>query len=373
MTPNDGVRIPASRPLVPRPNNWTSTKRTKANLKIASLNMRGRFHNGTDKWLHINQFICDEKITILALQETHLDPTQATIINEMFSDTLHIIALSDPDHCASKGIALVINKRILGIKDISHYDLAPGRALLVSTLWYQQERINILNIYAPNDPNENSTLWKKIHNGILNLPQPDIILAHCDNPNIIETWQSLKSHLSLTDGWQATFPTSLNHTFSQSAQHGGHQSRIDQVYVPQDKLPYCKEWTISPSPIPTDHQLISVRISKQSMPFISKGRWILNPALLHDKEIMANIHIESLCLQEALRNCTLNHTNDQNLQTVFKAFKEKVIAIIRNRAKKIVPMTWNRIDNLQDKLQETLNDNTIPDNDRLLLSTDLQE
>ncbi|KAL4062264.1 hypothetical protein J3A83DRAFT_4383156 [Scleroderma citrinum] len=88
---------------------------------------------------------------------------------------------------------------------------------------------------------------------------------------------------------------------------------------------------------------------------------------------MANIHIESLCLQEALRNCTLNHTNDQNLQTVFKAFKEKVIAIIRNRAKKIIPMTWNRIDNLQDKLQETLNDNTILDDDRLLSSTDLQE
>jgi len=271
-------------------------RRTKANLKIAFLNMRGRYHDSMDKWYHINQMMHDEKITILALQETHLDYDQAAGINEVFVDTLHVIASIDLDHCTSKGVALTFNKRILGIQDLSHHEIIPGRALLVSSPWYQQEKINILNIYAPNDPSKNVALWEEIHDKILNLPQPDIILgdfnfvkdpldrlpAHFDNQNTVETWRALKSHLCLTDGWRSTFPKSLSYTFAQSAHQGGHQSRIDRIYVHEDMSPHCKDWDISPSPIPTDHQMISVRISKQNMPFIGKGRWTLNPSLLHD-------------------------------------------------------------------------------------------
>ena len=101
-------------------------------MKVASLNMRGRFHNGTDKWLHINQMMRDDKIAILALQETHLNQDQTDNINTMFQDTLHVIASADPENCMSKGVALVINKRLLGTRDVDHYELCPGRALLIS-------------------------------------------------------------------------------------------------------------------------------------------------------------------------------------------------------------------------------------------------
>ena len=190
-------------------------KKTKANMKVASLNMRGRFHNGIDKWLHINQMVRDDKIAILALQETHLNQDQTESINNMFQDSLHVIASADPENQASKGVALVINKRLLGARDIDHYELCPGRALLISIPWHLQERINVLNIYTPNDPTSNAALWERIHDDIVNLPQPDVILgdfnfvedpldrlpAHFDNPSTIDNWQSLKSHLSLTDGW----------------------------------------------------------------------------------------------------------------------------------------------------------------------------
>ena len=74
----------------------------------------------------------DDKIAILALQETHLNQDQIDNINTMFQDTLHIIASADPENCMSKGVALVINKRLLGTRDVDHYELCPGRALLIS-------------------------------------------------------------------------------------------------------------------------------------------------------------------------------------------------------------------------------------------------
>ena len=159
-----------------------------------------------------------------------------------------------------------MNKRVLGIKDMLHHKLVPGRAILVSTPWYQQKRINILNVYTPNDPNENTLMWEKIHDAILNLPQPDIIMgdfnfiedpldrlpAHNDNPNTIDAWQALKSHLSLTNGWCASSPKSLGYTFAQSARQGGHQSRLDRIYVHEDMLP------VTDQPIPSSKILLLV-------------------------------------------------------------------------------------------------------------------
>ena len=132
--------------------------------------MRGRFHNGTDKWLHINQLVRDDKIAILALQETHLDQEQTDNVNSMFQDTLHVIASADPENNAARGVALVINKRLLGVRDIDQYEICPGRALLISIPWHLQNRINVLNIYAPNEPTSNANLWEKIHEDIANLP-----------------------------------------------------------------------------------------------------------------------------------------------------------------------------------------------------------
>ena len=41
-------------------------------LKIASLNIKGRKSESIDKWMHIPQIMCERKMAILAMQETHL-------------------------------------------------------------------------------------------------------------------------------------------------------------------------------------------------------------------------------------------------------------------------------------------------------------
>lgn len=62
-------------------------KKTRANLTIATLNMQGRGANSAfdpnNKWHHINQLMTENKLSILALQETHLDDELRSQINDL--------------------------------------------------------------------------------------------------------------------------------------------------------------------------------------------------------------------------------------------------------------------------------------------------
>ncbi|KAI5986638.1 Endonuclease/exonuclease/phosphatase [Pisolithus albus] len=221
--------------------------------------MRGRFYNGTDKWFHINQQMRDDRIAIMALQETHLSPDQANEINTIFTDSLHVIACIDPAQPSAKGVAITFNTRLVKTRDIRTHELVPGRAILISMPWYQQEKLNILNVYAPNDPLNNQKLWEEIHDKITCLPQPDVLLgdfnivedavdrlpAHADKFPAVNALRALKSHLNLQDGWRRANPSDIAFTYAQSTRQGGHSSRIDHIYVLEEMFPFCKEWSIS--------------------------------------------------------------------------------------------------------------------------------
>jgi len=88
--------------------------------------MKGRFHNNVDKWFHINQLIRDERIAILALQESHLSEQQAQTLNELFTDTLLILTSGDPDHPTAKGVSIVLNKRLMNTNDCKVHHITPG-------------------------------------------------------------------------------------------------------------------------------------------------------------------------------------------------------------------------------------------------------
>ncbi|KAI5985832.1 Endonuclease/exonuclease/phosphatase [Pisolithus albus] len=301
----------------------------------------------------------DDRIAILALQETHVSPAQADELNNLFSDTLHIIACIDPSHTSAKGVAIVLNKCLVKTLDVNTHEIIPGRAILISMPWYQQERLNVLNVYGPNDPSQNQNFWDEIHDKIMYLPQPDVLLgdfniikdsidrlpAHTDNANGVNALRSLRTHLNLQDGWQ-----------------GGRASRIDHIYVLEDMFPFCKEWEISPPAIHTDHQLVSVNISKCTMPFIGKGRWTLNPTLLKDT------------LTHELEECSHNvHSTSKNPQTIFKSFKENAIRILRNRARTLTPTISKKISDLQNELQATLNNKELNESDKIQMSGNIRE
>ncbi|KAJ8580603.1 DNase I-like protein, partial [Rhizopogon salebrosus TDB-379] len=246
--------------------------------------MRGRWHQGMDKWLHINQIVREKRIAVLAVQETHLTKNEEDNLNEIFQTNLRIISSIDPERPNVAGVAIVLNKKLTASKDIITHEIKPGRALLVTIPW-QKETLSILAVYAPNDPLDSHNFWEEIRTKLNNLPQPDIMMGDFnivedaldrlpprkDPVHAVESLLRLKFSLDLRDGWRSENPDSSAFSFAQSAAQGGRQSRIDRIYVSEDILPFSKEWNIGPPGMTTDHQLISARISNKRMPYVGRG------------------------------------------------------------------------------------------------------
>ena len=115
------------------------------------------------KWALINNTIYNEKITIFALQETHMDEDLLKNINECFSKNLHIIASADPTcPTTSAGTAFVINKAKIRTQECQAYELIPGRAHYLSIKWLNSCTVTVANIYAPNNRAKHDAFWHTI-------------------------------------------------------------------------------------------------------------------------------------------------------------------------------------------------------------------
>jgi hypothetical protein len=155
-------------------NQPKKRKKTRANLNIASLNIKGRTslqldHSAISKWSVIHQVMREKKIGILCLQETHLTEECENQINTLYSRRLRVINSRDREHPGSSaGVAFVLNKELTNTKNIEFKEIIPGRALILKTQWHNNEKLTILNIYAPNNPVEHHNFWSTIKNSETN-------------------------------------------------------------------------------------------------------------------------------------------------------------------------------------------------------------
>lgn len=180
----------------------------------------------------------------------------------------------------------------------------------------------------------------------------------------------LKSHLKMRDGWRTEHPDSLQYTFAQSVQQGGHQSRIDRIYIKDELLPFSREWNISPPGIHTDHQLVSARISSKKMPFVGTGRWFLPLFILNNKKLGEEMIELGKVLQREIKSSNEKCTDTINPQVAFCHFKSKAIQLCRTTAKKLIPMKKQK---LLSQLRATNNDPNLPEEDKCIVSIVLQD
>ncbi|KAJ7018662.1 Endonuclease/exonuclease/phosphatase [Mycena alexandri] len=311
--------------------------------------MRGRFHQGQDKWLYINQITRDRKIGILALQETHLSPADVDDVHKLFGKRLQVYASIDPASPQSKGVAFVVNREISNIEGIKVEELIPGRALHMTIPWHGESKLTAVAVYAPNDPAENARFLDRLEVKLRRLHKPDFVLGdfnmvedaidrlphHKDGHAVTEAMLKFKSKLNLQDGWRQTFPDVKGYTFLQNAT--GSQSRIDRILVTENVLKNSFDWTIESPGIHTDHQLLSMKYSDPKMPFIGKGRWVLPLRLLKDKEVMERVYALGKELEARLETTNDNRTAEENPQTIWKSFKDEITNLFRERDKVLVP------------------------------------
>jgi len=147
------------------PNTINNTYKKKANINIATLNIKGATmpsHNMNliEKWSIINHTMRTNKIAILALQETHLDEELASEINRCFHQSFDLHYSYNPNNSrGSAGVAFVINKALISPKHVMVQALIPGHMIVLTIAWSGTPNTTIMNVYASVDRQKQPDLW----------------------------------------------------------------------------------------------------------------------------------------------------------------------------------------------------------------------
>ncbi|KAJ7273886.1 hypothetical protein C8J57DRAFT_1224796 [Mycena rebaudengoi] len=105
----------------------------------------------------------EKRIGILLVQEAHLNEEREDSIKTLFRKRLKVFRSEDPENPTGKGgVAVVLNRQLTNVSGVTITEIIPGRAIHVKTNWHREEIINIMGVYAPNDPTENAKFWKDI-------------------------------------------------------------------------------------------------------------------------------------------------------------------------------------------------------------------
>ncbi len=350
-----------------------SKSKTRSKITVATLNMRG-FHDRRtgqqyDKWWSVNQVLRDERLAIVAIQETHLNQERTEMLNELFKATMWVVASHDPvNPTGARGVAFALNKRLVdtaGARTRVAYD---GRAMMLTIPWTRGRKLRILNVYAPNDPGDNRDFWKKLQSDMekRKVAKPDIVLGDFnlvedardrlpprrDQQDAVECLQTFRLTAGVIDGWREREPTERQFTYLQLST--GSQSRIDRIYMTRTILKHANDWSVRGPGISTDHRLVTVTIVNQEAPHVGKGRWTIPSALLTDKQFLDNLKRLGGALQNDIEALT-ERSAQRNPQQLYYTFKRELIAMARKRARQAVPKIDRQIKALQEDIAKQLN------------------
>ncbi|KAG1870490.1 Endonuclease/exonuclease/phosphatase [Suillus tomentosus] len=355
---------------------YTNTqKRTRANITLATLNVKGRASaslgaNSISKWPIINKTIREEKIGILCLQETHLSDENERQIESLFSRRLLVLNSQDPSRPGnSAGIAFVLNKEMINISNIKWSVLIPGRAAALSIKWHNDRTINLLNIYAPNNHSEHQHFWDTVKTkwlqkglstldfmmGDFNVTEDPLDRAPSrpDNEQAIEALRNFRNEFNIQDTWRHSHPTTRLFTFNSNTNS---MSRLDRIYTSNSHRDSMSDWKTYLCPIPTDHSIIRTRFAPPEAPHIGKGRWTWPLGILSDENLLEKLEKLGLTLQTDIENCTVDtRTNSRNPQTLWETFKSKITSEAQHTAKSHLTKINQKIKQLHKDINRTSN------------------
>ena len=336
--------------------------------------------------MHVPQIMRERNLGILAIQETHLTDDLANQFNTLFGDKFALYHSPDPENRNARGIALILNKRFINTQGIITTTMIPGRAILMSLPWHNDAKINILAVYSPNSPQEIRDFWKSISEktnsdpllrpnialGDFNLVEDPIdrILSRPDDPQATDNLREFRTKHDLVDGWRRANPDEKGYSWIRDSD--GTQSRIDRIYINKELFDSCGEWKIEPTPIPTDHDLISARISTPTSPEIGRGRWAVPTRLIKNKTIKAEIQKLGTDLERRMRNLTPSNPTRENPQTLLRDFKVKTREMIRRHEKRIQPIIKMKITKLTEKQRLVTNDPSLGPDEIKIASTHIK-
>lgn len=356
-----------------------STRR--AGLRIGSMNIRG-FTNvdhkelGT-KWSAAGAYMRERKISILALQETHLSEDRRKRVEKLLDRRFKIASSPLPAASASRaGIAFLISKKEIITDNIKTWQIVPGRAIMIQFKWRGEKSLTILAVYAPNvtktDGKENAAFYNLVRTRIRerNLPKPDVMLGdhnfvedaidrsppRNDPAECTEEMGYLKSEFNITDAWRRQFPASECFTFHQPSQPY-HSSRLDRIYLSSSLEKTACEWTNEINPLAgTDHNVVTVKISPESAPTTGKGRYQVPVRLLNEKRILEDLISELGKLtnkMQEIKDSPQTRSTVLNPQILWsKEFKQPQRSKMRKKDRAVIPIIQEKINQAENRMKE---------------------
>jgi exonuclease III len=177
----------------------------------------------TQKWSYVSQTMYRCRIVILALQETHLDLDRTERIQECFSKNLEIITSEDlNDPTGRAGVAFVINKTLLDLRELSTHKLLLGQALMLKIKWLEACETSLLNVYIPTNQAKQEPFWNEVNTtrrgkhlahleivlGDFNIMEDKIdrVPAHADNKTAAKALRNIRQSWEIQDMWRHAYP-----------------------------------------------------------------------------------------------------------------------------------------------------------------------
>ncbi|KAH6911108.1 hypothetical protein BKA70DRAFT_1220156 [Coprinopsis sp. MPI-PUGE-AT-0042] len=341
--------------------------RTRAHIRVGSLNIRGGGSTATEeKWQQINRVMKEGKISVLAVQETHLSEERTKELNTQFAGRMKIYNSNEDDVTNARGVAIVVDHNLTKGGPITTRKIIPGRAIMTTIPWKNgREKLTFLAVYAPNERDQNALFWTAP-------PDPD-------NEDAMEAIQVLKQKLEMVDGWRMENPERIMYSWArptnqpQNENEVSSKSRIDRIYILRSRFPTSCDWKYSSHPIRSDHDIISASVLRQRITIHREGevghtRVPAKGRPLHDRDFTERVQHALVKAQEATATA---RTTDANPQTVWKEYKEQIRSLAKDRSRREMPKTDARLAELGKTKDEILNDTGIPDGEKLLRTTNI--
>ncbi|KAF5341132.1 hypothetical protein D9611_005853 [Ephemerocybe angulata] len=377
------------------PKDRTGCKRSRAALRVASLNMKGGGSGASrNKWKTLSDLMRDESLSILAVQETHLTEEHKTDLQARYN-RVEIISSPDPDNASGKGgVAILLNKYNTNWNSVEAEYTIPGRVLTVTVQWGHTSKIKIAAIYAPaGTVTEKAEFWTSLRDiwradptkrpdvllGDLNMVENSIdrLPAKSDNARVTEPFAEVCSEAKLIDGYQITHLGEKPKYTYKTLRRGqvNSRSRIDRIHVTEEVFNNSYEWNIIDTGMQTlDHYMVTAYLATDSTPYVGKGRSTIADFLLDFPELQDSFLKRARKLELDLERCRESRSESENPQTLWKEFKKDLLTIARDFSRKRSTMLDKEIEMWQRR-KERLHDlaNLEENEDELVLLDEIED
>ena len=270
----------------------------KQGITIATWNTRGKNdEQKKSKWKQIKRIMPLKRIAILAVQESQVTEEEAKKIEK---ENPGIKILNNGEYTNKLGTLFTINQRIIDNEKegtITHQIIIPNRVVQLKLKWGKNQILNMINIYAPNDPKEREDFFKdstkKLKQkgkeafcllGDFNCITEDIDQSpvHRDNENVTEALNKLLLQNKLIDTWRAQHPQEKEYMFIQKGTES--RARIDRIYLHENLHKVAYDTKIESNFELSDHALLTTKIIKDNLPYCREGMWKLPDKMTENKE-----------------------------------------------------------------------------------------